>query len=254
MESDCSSTDSNDLGQKYCCFNEWLDLQHQDLSELLQAQTLNPDNSVLSQLVQKNIQHYQDYAEKRTPLAQADVSDFFAPPWCTSLEKSLLWIAGCRPSIFIRLVYALCGAHFESQLAEFLRGVRTGKLSELSASQLGQVDALQARTVKEEEKLSSRLASLQEAVADEPLAVIAAKETSNEVCESTRDSDEALDDHGKGMAKVVREADRLRLSTLKELMGILTPVQGVEYLVASKKVHLCVREWGRKRDHMHRRN
>lgn len=198
----------NDQGRPHCCFNEWLNLQHQDLSELLHAQTLSPDNPTdraeLSQFAQKNIQHYQDYVERRRPLARADVSAFFSSTWCTSLENSVLWIARCRPSIFIRLVYALCGADFEAQLTEFFPGARTGRLSELSAGQLALVNALQMRTVKEEEKLTSRLASLQEEIADQPLAGMA-----RAVGESSRDSEKALDDHGKCMAEVVSGADQL---------------------------------------------
>ncbi|XP_058198558.1 protein DELAY OF GERMINATION 1-like [Rhododendron vialii] len=128
--------------------------------------------------------------------------------------------AKIRPSIFIRLVYALCGADFEAQLTEFLHGGGEA-----------------------EEKRTSRLASaasLQEEIADQPLAGMA--RAASPVGESSRDSEKALDDHGKCMAELVSGADQLRLSTLRELMGILTPVQGVEYLVASKKLQLCVRE------------
>ncbi|KAF7121040.1 hypothetical protein RHSIM_Rhsim13G0189400 [Rhododendron simsii] len=103
------------------------------------------------------------------------------------VENSLLWIAGCRPSIFIRLVYALCGADFKAQLTEFLRGARTGQLRELSAGQLALVNGLQMRTVKEEEKLTSQLATLQEEIADQPLAEMV--RAASPVGESSRDSD-----------------------------------------------------------------
>ncbi|KAK8580598.1 hypothetical protein V6N13_143677 [Hibiscus sabdariffa] len=47
------------------------------------------------------------------------------------------------------------------------------------------------------------------------------------------------------------EADKLRLSTLKELLGILNPLQGVDFLATSKKLHLCMHEWGKTRDARH---
>lgn len=57
--SEMETGSDNDQGRPHCCFNEWLNLQHQDLSELLHAQTLSPDNPTdraeLSQLAQKNI-------------------------------------------------------------------------------------------------------------------------------------------------------------------------------------------------------
>ncbi|PSS29053.1 Protein DELAY OF GERMINATION like [Actinidia chinensis var. chinensis] len=247
---------AEDQAQQNCFYQEWMNLQEEDLQELLQAQNPKHPNNIchdsLSQLAKKNIQHFQDYVARRAQLARADVLAFFAPTWCTSLENSLLWIAGCRPSIFIRLIYALCGAEFESRLSEFLRGVKTGRLSELSADQLRQVDELHGKTIMEEEKLTSRLASLQEEVADQPLAVMA-KEASG-IGESSQGSDQALDCHAQAMASVLEEADQLRLSTLKEVMGILTPLQGVEFLGMSRKLHLCIHEWGKRRDHMHGRN
>ncbi|KAA8515094.1 hypothetical protein F0562_018119 [Nyssa sinensis] len=249
-----ASDESGDRGRQLCSFEKWVTLQQKDLSELLQALTQKPDSPgydvLLSQLVEKNIQHFQDYIQQRNGLVHDDVSAFFAPTWCTSLENSLLWIAGCRPSLFIRLLYALWGSRVESQLTEFLQGMKTaGDLGVLSAKQLFMVDGLQRKTVGEEEKISSRLASLQEDIADQPIAVIAKDSTGKG--EVNSDPDEALDEHGRAMRGILDEADQLRLSTLKELLSILTPFQAVDYLAATKKLHLCMHEWGRKRDHKH---
>uniref|UniRef100_A0A5B7BUJ9 Putative transcription factor TGA3-like n=1 Tax=Davidia involucrata TaxID=16924 RepID=A0A5B7BUJ9_DAVIN len=249
---------SDNRGRQHCCFQEWMKLQERDLSELHQALTLtlntnNQNNEgVLSQLAEKNIQHFQEYIEQRRCLARDDVSAFFAPTWCTALENSLLWIAGCRPSSFIRLVFVLSGLKIESQLTEFLQGIRTGDLGELSGQQLCMVNGLQGKTIREEDKLSSRLASSQEDIADEPFAVIA-KELSR-IGELSVDTDMALDEHARAMQSILEAADQLRLSTLKELLSILTPVQGVDFLAASKKLQLCIHEWGRKRDLKHGRN
>ena len=61
----------------------------------------------------------------------------------------------------------------------------------------------------------------------------------------------ALDKHDQDIVGVLEEADRLRLSTLKELLGILMPRQAVEFLAAGKKLHLRVHEWGKMRDFRH---
>lgn len=51
------------------------------------------------------------------------------------------------------------------------------------------------------------------------------------------------------MAGILEEEDaQLRLSMLKEQVRILTPLQAVEFLVASKKLCLCMHAWGKKRD------
>ena len=163
----------------------------------------------------------------------------------------MLWIAGCRPSTYIRLTYALCGSQVEFQLNEILQGLTRGNLGHISATQLGMINDLHMKTVKEKERLSNHLASLQENIADHPIAVIAKRVS--RVGESSGEVDRALDEHESSMANILQEADKLRLSTLKELLGILTPVQGVDFLAAGKKLHLFLHEWGKTRDNRHGR-
>ncbi|BFG30876.1 hypothetical protein CerSpe_171500 [Prunus speciosa] len=65
-----------------------------------------------------------------------------------------------------------------------------------------------------------------------------------------REVEEALDEHGQAMERILEEADQLRLSTVRELVNILTALQAVDFLVASKKLHLCMHKWGKNRDHL----
>lgn len=223
-------------------FFEWISIQQLDLSHLQEAQTLSPDtenqDARLSQLIEENIKHFEDYNDKRKVLARRDVSVFFAPNWCTSQENSLLWIAGCRPSTLIRLVYSLCGLEIESRLTQFLEGERTGDLGELTANQLTRVNNLQSKTNREEEKMSNQMAILHDDIADQPIVTIVKQW--NQTTESNGEEDQVLDEHARAMLSMMQEADQLRLSTLKELLGILSPVQGVEFLSVSKRLHLCM--------------
>ncbi|KAG6691322.1 hypothetical protein I3842_10G059600 [Carya illinoinensis] len=234
------------------CFLKWMNLQHQKLSELDQALTLHAsmtdsNEHNLSQLAQKCIKHFQDYADMRSQLAHNDVSAFLVPSWCTNWENCMLWLGGCRPSQYIRLVYALSGLEIGAQLDEFLKGTSTtGTLGDLSSKQFDLVNILQGKTIRSEEKLTARMASLQEDVADQPIAVIAKR--LSRVGEMNWEVNRALDKQEEEMAGILEEADRLRLSTLKELVGILTPNQAVDFLAAGKKLHLCVHEWGKRRD------
>ncbi|OAY25720.2 hypothetical protein MANES_17G057000v8 [Manihot esculenta] len=246
--------DSNDdHNQSERCFLDWMKLQEVDLGELRQALTLKEKNeSLLVQIVEKVFQHFQDYVDKRAQLAHNYVSLYFAPSWNSSLENSMLWLAGCRPSSFIRLLYALCGSEVNSHLTEYIEGRKRGDLGDLSSNQLNMVNNLQSKTVKQEEKLTSKLASLQEDLADEPISIIAQRTQTQITGELNEEVERALKDQDEGMMRVMKEADNLRLNTLKELLfGILTPVQAVEYLAASKKLHLCMHEWGKTRDQMH---
>lgn len=244
-----------DQHRSKCCFLEWMKLQERDLSELLQALTLTPQNDAeLTKLAQKGVEHFESYISQRSTLSKNDVAAFFSPAWCTAWENSLLWIAGCRPSAYIRLIYALSGADVELRLADFLRGgVASGgdNLGGLSTGQVRAVDELQRRTIREEDRLTTRVAGLQEDVADEPITAIV--KGVEQIGELSGEIERALDEHEKAMAVALEDADKLRLNTVKEIFGILTPVQGVDFLAMSKKLHLCVHEWGKKRDQRHGR-
>lgn len=228
------------------CYESWLQIQEQDLQELLQA--TSQDERALRSVISKTLQHYQDYSEKRTLLAQEDAAPFFSPRWCTSLENSFLWIAGCRPSMSIRLIYSLCGSQLEAQLAEFLQGVRRGNLAELSAHQLSQINALQCKTVREEDKLSSRMASLQEDMADHPLVGMASRRGGSEEDGDRAIVDRAIEDRVGALSSILVDADKLRVGTVRELVDVLTPLQAVDLLIAAKQLHLSVHEWGKRRD------
>ena len=58
----------------------------------------------------------------------------------------------------------------------------------------------------------------------------------------------AMDTHALDLYGVLIEADKLRLNVLKDIIDILTPMQAVELLVASKKLHLSLHEWSKRRD------
>ncbi|KAK6917698.1 Transcription factor TGA like domain [Dillenia turbinata] len=244
MASANSDDDSID-NRPHSCFDDWLNLQRSDLEEILG--TLNSpqpeDPNTLVQLVEKSIQHFQDYMNNRTRLARSNPATFYTPAWCSKLENSLL------PTLAIRLVYALCGSDLETRLAEVIRGERTGSLADLNASQLRRVDGLQRHTVQEEERLTGKMASLQEEIADHPLAIIA--KASGEVGELTPDVTRAFAEHERAMASLMEEADELRMKTLKELTNILTPMQSIDYLAGAKKLHLSMHQWGMRIDREH---
>ena len=101
------------------------------------------------------------------------------------------------------------------------------------------------KTIEEEEKLTTRLASLQEEIADQPIAIIAKR--LKEAGEVNDEVGKALEQHDNDMLQILQEADKLRLSTLKDLVQILRPLQTVHFLAASKKLHLCVHKWGKTR-------
>nr|XP_016459850.1 PREDICTED: uncharacterized protein LOC107783400 [Nicotiana tabacum] len=140
----------------------------------------------------------------------------------------------------------------ESHITQFLKGItRNGEIREFTAKQMNMVDELQNKTIREEGKLSSRLASLQEEIVDQPLISKTKKKKDGDDDVECENADEPLDKHSKYMAAIMEEADELRMKTLKEIVVILEPAQAVEYLAAAKKIRLCIQQWGKKRDHDH---
>ncbi|KVI02163.1 DOG1 domain-containing protein [Cynara cardunculus var. scolymus] len=203
--------------QFQCCYHNWVAQQRLDLDELLQTLThywTDPD--YLKLITNKIINHFENYSHARAELAKHDSPSFLAPTWGSTFENSFLWIGGCRPSLIIRIVYALCGSQLNAHFEEFLEGIRHGNLGEIST--------------------------------DAPLVLLA--NDHREAGETGRDEvvDKAMDRHALDIYNVLIEADKLRLSTLKGMIDILTPLQSVEFLVASKKLHLFLHEWSKRRD------
>nr|UWL63425.1 delay of germination 1 [Solanum rostratum] len=246
-----SNSNNSKRKKEECLQCAWKSLQHEELTELEeavdQAKKGEKKEDELTQLIQKIMQHFQDHSNNRIRLARNDVSPFFAPTTCTPLENSVLWIAGCRPSSFIRLIYAVTEFEPDSHVHDpCVEGIVNSDLREISGEQLKMMDELRGKTIREERRITTKYASLQEDIVDQPLVGKMKKEGHD--CEN---ADEDLDELSKRMAGVIEEADQLRLKTLKEIVNILKPVQAVEYLAAAKKIRLCVEQWGKKRDQEH---
>ncbi|CAI9755761.1 unnamed protein product [Fraxinus pennsylvanica] len=211
-----------------CLYQEWMSLREQELSELNHAIKLREqaqqNDAEMRRLVDKLMQHFEDYVEKRRYLAHKDVSAFFSPTWCTTFANSVCRVAGCRPSSYFSLVYALCGSEIVSKR---VGDAKTSGFSLLSAFQLSSLDNLQRRTIGEEEKLSTQMATL-------PLALIAQKSgPKHESCPIVRD---ALKKINQAMVSSMEEADILRQNTVKEIISILKPMQALDFMASAKKL------------------
>ncbi|XP_073053931.1 protein DELAY OF GERMINATION 1-like [Primulina eburnea] len=236
-----------------CLYKEWMSLQEQELSDLLQH-SLNLNKSVqnatddeeMASLLDNIAHNFKDYAVRRRHLARKDVCGFLSQSWRTTFENSISWMGGCRPSSFFRLFYALCGSEIDSRLSQFFQDGSSSEFPVLSAIQLSSTDNLQRRTIADEEKLSTKLASLQQEIADMPLALIARK--SSPEYKLNEEAREAISKIEEATVCMFEEADELRLKTYEELVKILTPAQTLDYIIAVKKLILCVRAWGIEKD------
>lgn len=235
------------------CYEEYMELQQHELSTIPSAQTLNMtyNNAELKQLIDNILTCYQDYVEKRSFLAPQNALAYFAPPWCTTLEKSLMWIGGCLPSSNVRLVYALCGLEIESQLARFFDG-HAPDFGELSSEQFLKIEELHRKTTIKEDRLAGLKASLQAQMSDSPIVEVLSR--FKEPCELNSQVNVVLQKNQEDMACLLKEADTVRLATLKEIISILTPVQALQFFAHEKKLCLSIRSWGLQQDNFNRAN
>ncbi|KAJ0986032.1 hypothetical protein J5N97_004388 [Dioscorea zingiberensis] len=249
------------------CFNEWATQQEEDMHELRLATTRNNrDDAELRALVAKSIRRYEDYTEKRRSIAMEGAMTLFCPSWCSTFESSFLWLGGCRPSMAIRLVYSVTGAELHAHVNHLFSGgppPRIG-MAALSSSQLASVNELHGKTIRDEDELSTKMASLQEDVVDKPLfqlvremgegsSVTAAGGVANgggaRVADGNGEVEAVMQKYVESLAEILEEADRMRVETLGELVTeILTPAQAAELLLAAKQLHLTIQQWGGRRD------
>ncbi|XP_055809483.1 protein DOG1-like 4 [Solanum dulcamara] len=237
-------------------FESWLIKENQDLNQLLCVSKDDDNNNdmILSPLIHKVEKHYEEYYKEKSRYANSDVLGMLNPSWISNLEDAFLWIGGWRPSMAFHLLYSKSGIQLEANLHELIRGFTTRDLGSLTGNQLGKIDELQNKTIREERKLSENLAKVQESVADASMV-----ELSHVVSELMREETGQVDDEeeniktniGKkeeSLLELLKKGDDLRLRTIKEILRILTPSQGVHFLIAAAELHLRIHEWGKKKD------
>lgn len=269
-----SQIDEMDMARYVACYQRWIAGQEAGLGELAAASANaasgRATDAELTAVVERCMRGYQEYATSRRATAREDGAALFAPPWCTAFENSVLWLGGCRPSLTIRLLYSLSGEGLEAHIEELIggRGAVAGGtgLLGITARQLELINDLHRRTLRDEDALSERLAILQEDIADRPLLpIVRERERATAAAMGAgglvgrlaaagsggvdAEVDAAMETYKAGLARLLEEADELRLATARAMATeILTPRQAVETLVAAKQLHLSVRDWSRRRE------
>lgn len=244
-------------------FETWLHEQEHDLDELKAAARAHAESTQsyteltrpLRELVGQVISHYEKYYRVKFESVQFDVLAMLTPSWRSSLEEAFLWIGGWRPSTAFHLLYSVMGSQFEAAFAEMLSGLETGDdLGDLTPSQLGLVDELHRKTVKQERELTELMAVHQETIADSTMVELSHIATELTRCPNSDTElvhervESTLDNKEQKLREILEKADDLRLRTLKNVVDILSPIQAVHFLIAAAQLHLRVHEWGVKKD------
>ncbi|KAK9996923.1 hypothetical protein SO802_021609 [Lithocarpus litseifolius] len=139
------------------------------------------------------------------------------------------------------LLYSMSRMQLEDQFADFILGLSSGDLGDLSPSQLNQLDKVQMRTIKEERNITEKIAKHQEMVPDSTMVGLSHAVT--ELMRSDGGVDEeqvelALMAKEEGLEEILHNADDLCLRTLKSILDIVTSMQAVHFLIAAAELHL----------------
>ncbi|TMW95395.1 hypothetical protein EJD97_008948 [Solanum chilense] len=205
---------------------EW----HEHLGELVQQMTKLPKSCTTNQdeentklLIQKVISHINEYYRVKSLAAKNDILYIFSAPWSNSLERSLYWIAGWRPTTAFHIIYSECGIHLESHITNILNGFHNGDLADLSPNQLTRFSELQCETIQQENNITEQLSDWQD---------------------SANDIIENIDKKMETLVGILERADEVRLNTLHNLVHLLTPQQLIEFLIAATQLLFGIRSWG----------
>ncbi|XVE70281.1 hypothetical protein DITRI_Ditri10aG0059800 [Diplodiscus trichospermus] len=210
-------------------FNGWLTRQENFLEQLVQAltsQEFGHEIERLGSLIQEVLSHYERYLEEKFKEAKG-VFLFYSPPWLSSFEKTFLWVGGFKPFLLFKLLANLG--------------------TELTPEQDESIERLKYETRIEERELTEAMATIQESTVTLPLLNLVrrfGRLTDGEALEL----ESAMETLKVGMLKTLEKADKLRSSTVKKLIEILSPVQTVKFLAASAEFQLRVRKWGLQRE------
>lgn len=241
-------------------FEFWTVEQSQHLENLISAsnnyKSYHPTQSTdLTSLINRVINHYVQYYDEKLKWIKHNALSMIFPSWLSPLEDAFLWIGGWRPSMAFHLLYSKSGLQLEAQLGDLIRGLTTGDLADLSPSQLTRFDDMQRRTINEEKVLTEKMAKQQETVADSSMVelshVVSELIRSEEMIGGRRVEERvesSLKEKEERFGELMRKADKLRLRTLKEVVGILSPIQAVHFLIAAAELHLRLHQWGKERD------
>ncbi|KAL8507093.1 hypothetical protein ACS0TY_017835 [Phlomoides rotata] len=215
-------------------FEKWMSQLEHLLQLLVIVSKMKVSNSEetssysYTSIINKLTSHHKEYYKFKWALAHDDILSFFsAPIWLTPLENAHLWVTGWKPSMAFRLVESLRRG-----------GSGTGlSLVGLTDEQAKKIEGLRGRMKAEEDRVEREMERLQVSVAD--------RKTVEMVRLEKQGGNEAVKVVEGGLEKVMKMADCVRLKTLKGLLDILSPMQGVDFLAYEAMVEIRVRKLGK---------
>ncbi|KAL3506337.1 hypothetical protein ACH5RR_031719 [Cinchona calisaya] len=211
-------------------FEGWIKKKQSLLEKLLPLLSNDQESNeeLCKELVAEVFAHYQEYYQEKSRAVNEDVFLMLSPPWMNSFERTLLWISEFKPSMVFPLI--------KNSLKECL-----------TSDQVEKIEEIKAQTKREEKEVEQAMATVQESIAAPPIFELM-RRFGRLVDGEISELDEAMEKFKENMKMVVENADALRGSTVRKLMGILSPFQTAKFLAASAQFVVQARMWGSERD------
>ncbi|KAL4566139.1 hypothetical protein LXL04_030249 [Taraxacum kok-saghyz] len=201
-------------------YDGWL-LRHLHLQNQLTAVDNVKELVELDKLVLKASDHYRQYYEEKSNATDKDVFLICSPPWYTSFEIALFWVADFQPSSLFRFV---------------------GDLN-LTTEQARWVETVKVKTARKESEIGEAMAVVQESLAAAPLYGLMNR-TERLVNGQVSELDDAMEEVKEAMRVVMVEADELRVAAAVEILEVLGVVQRVKFFAAVGEFRIRARRIG----------
>ncbi|MCL7040717.1 hypothetical protein MKW94_010378 [Papaver nudicaule] len=210
----------------------WLIRQKTYLDQLISTRNnfQNTPEHELRSLVSQVLTHYQQYYAVKGAATREDVYAMFVPPWFSLYEHTYLWIAGFKPSLAFKILD------------------KSVNQDELTNEQLEALCGLRVWTKAAERGLNNDMARVQESLVSPPLVNLALKRNPAERGVVGETADDVLKMLRKKMETLVETADLVRMTTAREIVEKLSPVQSVRFLAAATQLQVNIRRVGLQRD------
>ncbi|OIT08194.1 transcription factor tga7 [Nicotiana attenuata] len=182
----------------------------------------------ISKLVTQVLDHYQEYYQEKFKATNGDIFLLNSPPWYTSLERTLLWMAGFKPSMLFPTINYSIG-------------------QELTPEQGEKLKRLKSEIRREEKAIEKGMAKVQESMAAPPIFELM-KRGGFLVDGEASELETVIDGLKQSMMAVIETAEHLRGAAVRKVLDILPPKQAVKLLAAVAQFHLQARKCGLRMD------
>ncbi|QCD76866.1 protein DOG1-like 4 [Vigna unguiculata] len=223
-------------------FSEFHEKWNEKLEDILQQLTQVSDQRTevvkteeeLLALVSTVTTHLKEYYNTKWAAAGTEnVLIFFSPPWMNPLEHAQLWMTGWKPSTVFRQLENL---------------KKKGNVFVMTEEQEKRMEDLKVRVRMEEDKVEREMERQHVAMADRKMVQLSKISTSRPSRGGPNSVTEvAVKEVVVGLERVMKASDCVRLKTLKGVLDLLSPMQGVDFLAMNITTQLRFRQWGTKK-------